>query len=207
VSACCAVVELRRYTLQPGARETLVDLFETRLIEPQEELGMHVVGQFRDEADHDAFVWFRGFTSMAERRRCLEGFYDGPVWQRHREAANATMVDSDDVHLLRPLRLGAGWPAMGDPREPSPAVFELTTYPGGSGESVPDAPAAGLVAELSTLGEVNDFPRLPVRRDDVMVRLQRFDDERAYRAHRRSAGGLEPATVHVLRPTARSQLS
>ncbi|RPK34941.1 hypothetical protein EES40_32340 [Streptomyces sp. ADI93-02] len=31
----------------------------------------------------------------------LEGFYTGPVWREHRDAADATMVDSDDVLLLR----------------------------------------------------------------------------------------------------------
>jgi hypothetical protein len=40
---------------------------------------------------------------MASRKAGLAAFYGGPVWQRHREAANATMVDSDDVLLLRPL--------------------------------------------------------------------------------------------------------
>lgn len=38
---------------------------------------------------------------MAERARALHAFYYGPVWQAHREAANATMLDKDDVLLLR----------------------------------------------------------------------------------------------------------
>ena len=32
----------------------------------------------------------------------LAAFYDGPVWRAHRDEANATMIDSDDVLLLRP---------------------------------------------------------------------------------------------------------
>ena len=204
---CCDVVELRRYTLHPGGREVLTELFETHLIEPQEELGVHVVGQFRDDAADDAFVWFRGFASMAERRRGLETFYGGPVWARHRDAANATMIDSDDVHLLRPLHLGPGWPSMGDPRGTSEAVFELTTYPAEAGRAALAALDVEPLAAFATLHEVNDFPRLPVRDDDVVVWLLRFDDEDAYRAHRRSHPAAGPATVHVLRPTARSQLS
>ena len=215
---CCDVVELRRYTLHPGARETLVDLFEEHLVEPQEELGMHVVGQFRDEAAPDAFVWLRGFRSMAERRRGLEGFYGGPVWRRHRDAANATMIDSDDVHLLEPLHRGPGWPAMGDPRAPSAAVFELTTVPlDAGGADRPDREAQAVLAALgrppvaafATLPAVNDFPALPVRPDRVLAWLLRFDDDATYAEHLRAAGAARApgAAVHVLRPTGRSQLS
>jgi hypothetical protein len=204
---CCDVVELRRYTLHPGKRDTLIDLFDAQFVEPQEELGTHVVGQFRDRGADDVFVWFRGFTSMGERRRCLEEFYGGPVWKEHREAANATMIDSDDVHLLAPLHRGPGWPAMGGPRVGSEAVFELTTLPRAEGEAAFAALEVEPVAAFATLHEVNDFPALPVRDDDVLVWLLRFDDERAYDEHRRTREAPVGATVHVLRPTSRSQLS
>jgi NIPSNAP. len=59
-------------------------------------------GQFADADDADRFVWLRGFADMAARARALAAFYDGPVWRAHREEANATMIDSDDVLLLRP---------------------------------------------------------------------------------------------------------
>jgi hypothetical protein len=32
----------------------------------------------------------------------VSDFYTGPVWKAHREAANAPMIDSDNVPLLRP---------------------------------------------------------------------------------------------------------
>lgn len=206
-SDCCAVVELRRYTLHPGRRETLIDLFDGRLVEPQEELGMHVVGQFRDDGDDDAFVWLRGFASMVERRRALEDFYGGPVWREHREAANATMIDSDDVHLLAPVHLAPRWPERGGPRVPSEAVFELTTYPLAEGRSALDDLRPEPVAVLETLRAVNDFPALPVHDVSVLVWLLRFDDERAYDEHRRTQGPAPGALVRVLRPTGRSQLS
>lgn len=101
-----AVVELRQYTLHPGTRETLIDLFETQFIESQEACGMRVVGQFRDLDRPDRFVWLRAFDDMESRRRALEGFYTGPVWMAHRDAANATMIDSDNVLLLRPAASG-----------------------------------------------------------------------------------------------------
>ncbi|HZW91216.1 MAG TPA: NIPSNAP family protein, partial [Myxococcaceae bacterium] len=97
----CSVVELRQYTLHPGQRETLVSLFEREFIEPQEAVGIRVLGQFEDLDAPDRFVWFRGFASMDARREALTRFYGGKVWAWHRDAANATMVDSDDVLLLR----------------------------------------------------------------------------------------------------------
>jgi hypothetical protein len=101
---CCAVLELRQYTLKPGQRDVLIDLFERRFIESQEAAGMTLVGQFRDRRRADRFVWLRGFPSMERRHQSLEMFYGGPVWSAHRTAANDTMVDSDDVLLLRPAR-------------------------------------------------------------------------------------------------------
>ncbi|MEU3192720.1 NIPSNAP family protein [Streptomyces sp. NPDC006992] len=69
-----AVIELRQYTLRPGRRDELVDLFEREFVESQEEVGMRVLGQFRDLDDPDRFVWLRGFPDMASRRRGLTEF-------------------------------------------------------------------------------------------------------------------------------------
>jgi hypothetical protein len=119
------VLELRQYTIHPGKRDTLIELFDQVFVEPQEDLGMRVLGQFRDLDAPDRFVWLRGFPDLASRAERLDAFYSGPVWNANREAANATMIDSDNVLLLRPVdasshlivprtrsRLGAG-PAPG----------------------------------------------------------------------------------------------
>ena len=99
---CCPIVEFRQYTLHRGKRDVLIDLFDREFIEPQEALGMKIIGQFRDVDNRNRFVWLRGFRDMASRAQALQDFYGGPVWKAHREAANATMVDSDNVLLLRP---------------------------------------------------------------------------------------------------------
>jgi NIPSNAP len=91
----CDVIELRRYALHPGARDTLIELFERELVEPQEAVGMRVLGTFRDVDDPDSFVWIRGFADMAARGAGLQAFYGGSVWAEHRDAANATMIDSE----------------------------------------------------------------------------------------------------------------
>jgi hypothetical protein len=47
-AAECAVVELRQYTLKPGRRDDLIELFDREFIESQEAEGAHLLGQFRD---------------------------------------------------------------------------------------------------------------------------------------------------------------
>ena len=96
------VLELRQYKLHPGQRDVLIALFEREFIESQEALGMRLVGQFRDRNDPRRFTWIREFPNMPDRERALKAFYSGPVWARHREAANATLEDNDNVLLLRP---------------------------------------------------------------------------------------------------------
>ena len=97
------IVELRRYTLHPGRRDELISLFEEALIEPQEAAGARVLGTFRVEGAEQSFLWLRGYADMRTRKAALESFYGGPVWRAHRDAANATMIDSSDVHLLRAI--------------------------------------------------------------------------------------------------------
>src|SRR5690348_3644035 len=103
------VVELRQYTLHPGGRDTLIELFDREFVESQEALGARVIGQFRDLDDADRFVWLRGFPDMTSRAEALQAFYSGPVWKAHAAAANATMLDSDNVLLLRPVEAGGGF--------------------------------------------------------------------------------------------------
>src|SRR5260370_8729775 len=71
-------LELRQYTLRAGQRDVLIDLFEQQLIEPQEDAGAVVVGQFRDLERPDRFVWLRSFPTMAARKAALGAFYGGP---------------------------------------------------------------------------------------------------------------------------------
>src|SRR5690606_37482634 len=86
-----------------------IALFEAQFIESQDAEGAHVICTFRDLDDPDRFVWLRGFADMVARRTALENFYGGPVWQAHRDAANATMIDSDNVLMLRPMQPDAGF--------------------------------------------------------------------------------------------------
>lgn len=113
------VIELRQYTLYPGQRDVLIELFDREFVESQEATGMAVLGQFRDLDDPDRFVWLRGFDDMPSRAEALGRFYGGPVWKEHRDRANATMIDSDNVLLLRPAAPSSGFPATPTSVRPS----------------------------------------------------------------------------------------
>lgn len=221
------LVELRRYTLHPGRRDTLIELFDREFVETQEAVGMRVIGQFRDLDDHQRFVWLRGFADMARRRAGLEAFYGGPVWQAHHDAANATMVDSDNVFLLRPA-----WPGAGiEGAAPSRAAPDATATPPGllDASVFPlRAPASDDLLALCrevlspvlrqggarrigwyvSEARANDFPRLPVREGEpVLVGLALFDDLAAFEAFARSgawARGAQPALAPWLARPAES---
>jgi hypothetical protein len=169
-----AIVELRQYALHPGQRDTLIELFESRLVVAQESTGMRLHGEFRDANDPDRFVWLRGFPDMPTRARALEAFYGGPVWQANREAANATMVDSDNVLLLRPLEK----PGFSLANRMSPlivATIYLLRTPVDDAfvkffdERVKPAmmvTGAPPMAALRTEVTANNFPKLPVRESE-----------------------------------------
>jgi len=198
----CAVVELRQYTLHPGQRDVLIELFERKFVDPLEEAGMTVMGQFHDLDRPDRFVWMRGFRDMYRRAQGLAAFYSGPVWHAHREAANATMVDSDNVLLLRPARDGAGIEIPERRREVGTAAshrrivvtinplakpadaqriarFETVLAP-----ALEDA-GARVLGYYVTESSANTFPRLPVREGEhVFVWFTSFADDAAYASHR-----------------------
>jgi quinol monooxygenase YgiN len=222
------IVELRRYALRPGARETLIDLFDREFVETQEEVGMRVLGQFRDLDDPNSFVWLRSFSDMPTRKRALEAFYGGPVWKQHAAAANATMIDVDNVLLLRPLSDLAletdGRPGPGSTAS-QPGLLVATIYPltESAAGDFPAFFARGLEPALREAGisvratfatehSRNSYPELPVREDaEVFVWMAIFRDEAD---HTRRMAKFERSPVwrdlngqaEVLRlsPTARS---
>lgn len=230
VMTVCPVVELRQYTLHPGQRDVLIDLFSREFVESQEAVGATIIGQFRDLDDPDRYVWLRGFADMEARKAALEAFYYGPLWQAHRDAANATIIDNDNVLLLKPLQTGAGFllgdrapvgaaepgrglivggvHALSGPDDPLPGRFET--------EFAPRLTAAGLapVIVMVTEPSENTFPRLPVRAETVLVWFAVCPDRtaadaalaRARAEPRLNALFDQPLQVLRLEPTARSRL-
>lgn len=227
----CPIVELRQYTLRPGQRDVLIELFDREFVETQEAAGMAVLGQFRDLDAPDRFVWLRGFPGMASRAESLATFYGGQVWKAHGRAANATMIDCDDVLLLRPVAQRWAFPEPAVPRPagggPAPTSVVLATLCFGKRpfdgaltdrferELYPALAAAGgpALASLSTEYAENTFPALPVRTGEhVLACFARFRDEDQLDEHVRIAAAQTwpRAITRIQRlrlaPTARSLL-
>jgi hypothetical protein len=162
------IVELRQYTLHPGKRDVLMELFGREFVTGQEDAGMKILGWYQDLDDPDRFVWLRAFASMQERAESLTRFYFGPVWQAHRDVANATMIDSDDVLLLQTQSLV---------ELPSGRLTATLFYFDGP---VPQDFAADVaaLARFETLHAENTFPQLPIRTgENVLVLITTADTD------------------------------
>jgi hypothetical protein len=193
----CQVVELRQYTLHPGQRDVLIELFDREFLETQEAVGMRVIGQFRRPDAPDQFVWLRGFADMQARAQGLQAFYGGPVWAEHRNAANATMIDSDNVLLLKPAWPGSAVASRNRPPQgatsPGRGAVEIVilhlAQPAGEDfiAQCRDRVTPGLLETgarvlgwYTTEYAPNNFPRLPVREGEhVVVAVTLFEDREA----------------------------
>src|SRR5262249_36783035 len=145
------------------------------------------------------FVWLRGFPDMQTRAEALGRFYYGPVWKEHSAEANATMIDSGNVLLLRPVSMRSGFPAPGLPRPPAdqantptslvtatlcyrdrPFDEAFTAFFTGQVALVMSQTGAAPLAYLHTEHAENTFPALPVRTgENVFVWFSRFADSTA----------------------------
>jgi len=140
---------------------------------------------------------------MPSRAQALKDFYGGPVWKPHREAANATMIDSDNVLVLHPAMPTSGFsfgnkerPRVGASEARSELIvatiyyfdapvdagfvefFEKTVKPAviGSGATV--------LAYFVTEHSENTFPALPVREgENVFVWFALLNDAATYERH------------------------
>jgi len=197
------ILELRMYSLHAGRRDELIRLFEREFIETQEAVGIQVIGQFYDLDDPDRFVWLRGFHDMPARAESLDAFYSGPVWKAHREAANATMIDSDNVLVLRLPHGTCGFSFKDRNRPPlgrrakqdgfvaatvyyfdEPVNSTFTNTFENTIKPVLIETGASILAYFVTEDSPNTFPRLPVREGEhAFVWFAGFPDPEAYKSH------------------------
>jgi hypothetical protein len=207
-----SILELRQYTMVPGRRDDFVEIFDREFIEAQEALGIEIVGQFRDLDRPDRYVWIRRFPGMEQREASLQAFYSGPVWERHMDAANATMTEWHDVLLLKPAGEGVDIVVDRAARQP----YAADAPQGGSVTVlVWDVPAEGLEAAARAAAQAfdgnrgllvtdpspNTYQSLPLRADASVVAAV-FDVEPADT----SLQGRPPAQALRLAPTVRSLL-
>jgi hypothetical protein len=194
------VLELRQYRIFAGKREQMIAVFDGKLIEGQEDVGMRLLGQFRDRDDPNRFTWMREFPNMDVRAKALTEFYTGAVWKAHRGEANPLLDDNDNVLLLRPAAAELALtvpPTSARPTldSPTPAglivvtIYYLWKDPAeGFTNFFRERLAPELASQdLPVLGAYvtettpNNFPRLPVRQHEkVFVWFTRAPDVSAY---------------------------
>ena len=208
------VVELRQYTLRGGKRDTLIRMFEEKFQQPLNDDGVHVIGTFRDLDDPDRFVWLRGFRDMASRPAALSAFYYGPVWKASREAANATMLDSDNVLLLKPVSADSGFRYDSANKD---AIIGANIYYLGNVDAqafvkffdesmLPHITKLGgkPIARFVTEESPNNFPALPVREHDRVfiwfARWPNVEAENAFATRFHALSGWRDSTPEALFP-------
>jgi len=181
------ILELRQYTLYPGQRDVLISLFEDQFLAGQQSVGIRVDGQFRRVGHDDQFVWLRSFQTMEQRQEALSTFYSGAGWLPYRDRANATMIDSDNVLLLRPVQPEMALPTEVN-RRTATGVVLIAVFPLDSTVSNDSLTSALTIREAFasagaehlglyvTDDSPNTFPALPVRSDGPFwVFLERFE--------------------------------
>jgi hypothetical protein len=210
------IVELRQYTLRGGKRDTLIKMFEESFQQPLNDDGVHVIGTFRDLDDPDRFVWLRGFQDMASRPQVLSSFYYGPIWKGKRSEANATMLDSDNVLLLKPAEPDSGFESSMKPASKDEIIganiyylanvdaqafvkfFDETMLPHIT--SLGAKPIARFVSEESP----NNFPALPIREHDRVfiwfARWPNIDAENAFATRFHASSGWRDSAPEAIFP-------
>jgi hypothetical protein len=98
------IVEIRMYKIKPGMRDQFVRFFEDKTLDPQHEVGMRILGQFRSLEDDDTFVWVRAFADQEERNRQTAAFYGGELWRGELSEEAMSMIESTEVLVVEPTR-------------------------------------------------------------------------------------------------------
>ena len=176
------VIELRRYAIKEGERDSFARCFDSYFLEAFQQLGAIAYGQFFERRNSSWFTWLRGFTTVEARATVSAAFYYGPLWKEHAATMNQRMLDSANVLLLRPLRPERGIVCL-------PAVDPVAEGDGAQGVVVAQifpvkasgvedfaqqaeatfaryrAAGAREAGVLVTLDVPNNFPKLPFRTD------------------------------------------
>ncbi len=120
----------------------------------------------------------------------LGAFYGGPVWREHRDKFNDTMIDSDDVLLLRPSGPSSGF-ALTERPETEPAENNF--------------PALPVRADANVFARVASFADEKQHHDHVQQLGASVQWTRELLPTLVKQAARPPERLH-LRPTARSRL-
>ena len=74
------VIEIRTYRAQPGRRDELTALLESRVFPLHRDVGIRVIGIFPSADDADTLVWLRAFPDAASKQSMTTTLYGGTEW-------------------------------------------------------------------------------------------------------------------------------
>lgn len=138
---------------------------------------------------------------MNERRLMLSAFYEGSIWCAHCDAAIATMIDSENVLLLRPTHDRSANSAVTNRRDTGSfgrdalvvanihyvdrsAIKDFTQFFEKTMDPVLKSTGAHVIAAFETDPTKNTFLKLPVRESEtVLIWLTSFRDARQFEDH------------------------
>jgi hypothetical protein len=131
----------------------------------------------------------------------LAAFYEGPIWGAHCDAANATMIDSDNVFLLRPTRGRSANSAVANGLDTgsfgrdalvvanihyvdSSAIESFAQFFEKTMNPALTITGAHVIATFETEAATNTLSRLPVREGEtVLIWLAAFRDTKHFEDH------------------------
>ena len=205
------VLELRNYLLKPNMADEFNSYFNKHFVKPMTELSGYTLGQFQIKGVNDRFVWLRGFTDMSIRVKFLNDFYINSLsWKEFGSGANAMMINSDNVYLLRPLTKGKNAAEQSETinsnfLQTDKGITVIDFYICNSTlDKTIDLFNTSYLPFLKTLNiedislwvsemTENDFPRLPVFQDkNLLVTISNYKNEKEYQAKQKEINAMSP---------------
>lgn len=94
------VIEIRTYRAQPGRRDELTELLQTRVFKLHADIGIRVLGVFPSADDADTLVWLRAFPDAASRDAMTKAFYGSAEWTDDLAGVVLPLIADHTVVLL-----------------------------------------------------------------------------------------------------------
>lgn len=96
-----AVVEIRSYNLKPGTRDHFHQLFEREALPLLQRFKIDVVAYGPSLHDDDSYFLMRSFSSVEQRQRSEDAFYEGTEWRLGPREAILDYIASYTTVLIR----------------------------------------------------------------------------------------------------------
>ena len=106
------VIEIRTYRAQPGRRDDLTELLESRVFRLHRDTGIRVLGVFPSADDADTLVWLRAFPDAASRDTMTKALYGSAEWTDELAGIVLPLIADHTAVLLEDApSLWSRWPS------------------------------------------------------------------------------------------------